>query len=217
MERFAERDPDLRLRGIVEDDGVAEPRMFRVLDLGCAAGRNTVYLAERGVDVLALDASAAMVSRTRRRLAPFLGEHEAARRVRLGRMTDFGSFADTSFDLVIALGVIQTARSLGQWNAAVAEIDRVLAPDGRMLVSNFSSESRPKGEPLEAVGGEEHVYRWRDDRPMVLMDADAHDASFAEHGFVPDEPTESVRVPLEGGFRVTVNALYRRAADSEPT
>ena len=41
-----------------------DPSRVRVLDLGCAGGRNTVVLAERGFDLEALDASAAMVAKT---------------------------------------------------------------------------------------------------------------------------------------------------------
>lgn len=210
VERFADRDPDHRLRRLMDD--VEDPSAFRVLDLGCAAGRNTVYLAERGVDVHAVDASEAMLTRTRDRLGDVVGPEEAERRVRWALMTDLGAYDDASFELVIALGVLHTAVSVEEWNVAISEIARVIRPGGRVLVSNFSPGSRPEGERLPRVDGSPHARRWRDDRPMILMDAEEHDASFESHGFTPVEETETVHVPLEDGFRITVNAMYEWSA-----
>jgi SAM-dependent methyltransferase len=206
VERFASRSPDHRLQAIVE--GCEDPTKLRVLDLGCAGGRNTVYLARRGVAVRAVDASEAMVARTRERLGPILGVDRAESRVHRGSMTHLAAFDDSSFDLVVALGVLHTAHSLVEWDAALAEIRRVLSPRGLALVSNFAPASRPEGRPLEPAQCEPHAYRWRANRPMVLMDARAHDASFAGHGFRPVDVTRTVKVVLEAGYRITVNALY---------
>lgn len=206
VERFTDRDPDHRLQRLMDE--VDDPSTFRVLDLGCAAGRNTGYLAEMGVDVQALDASEAMLERTRERLRAVLAPDEVRRRVRRGVMSDLAAYDDDAFDLVIALGVLHTAASVEEWNGALSEIARVLRSGGRALVSNFSPGSRPDGEPLPRVDGSPHAYRWRDDRPMILMDAGEHDRSFGSHGFAPVEETESVHVPLEDGFRITVNAMY---------
>jgi 2-polyprenyl-3-methyl-5-hydroxy-6-metoxy-1,4-benzoquinol methylase len=63
VDRFASRDPDHRLQRLIGEYG--RPAAIRALDLGCAGGRNTVLLAQRGFDVRALDASSAMVERTR--------------------------------------------------------------------------------------------------------------------------------------------------------
>lgn len=206
VERFTDRDPDHRLQRLMED--VDDPSAFRVLDLGCAAGRNAVYLADMGVDLQAVDASEAMLERTRERVAAALGPDEAERRVRRGVMTDLAAYDDDAFDLVIALGVLHTADSVEEWNGALSELARVLRAGGRALVSNFSPDSRPEGESLPRVDGSPYARRWRDDRPMVLMDAAEHDASFRSHGFAPVEDTETVHVPLEDGFRITVNGMY---------
>jgi SAM-dependent methyltransferase len=209
VETFASRAPDHRLQRLIED--VDEPSRLHVLDVGCAGGRNTVYLANAGVDVHAVDTSAAMVERTRARLAEVVGEESAETRVRRGPMDDLGHIADASMDLVVVLGVLQSARSIEEWNEAVGEIRRVLKPGGRALVSNFAPESRPRGQPLVALVGEPDRYLWREDRRMVLLDPARHDAAFATHGFVPAEATEAVRVPLEEGYRISINALYRTA------
>ena len=62
VEQFAGREPDRRLLELL--DSFEAPRTTRVLDLGCAGGRNTAVLAERGFDVLAIDSSSSMVART---------------------------------------------------------------------------------------------------------------------------------------------------------
>src|SRR4030095_13103316 len=113
VERFAAREPDARLTELVREDPA--PSRIRVLDLGCAAGRNAVLLADKGFDVEALDASPAMVAKTRERLARSLGAAEAERRVRVGRMDDLSPAADVTFDLVVALGLYHCAESRAEW------------------------------------------------------------------------------------------------------
>ena len=134
--KFAARDPDVRLLELLDD--YEEPGRVRVLDLGCAGGRNCEVLARRGFDLYALDASRAMVAHTRKRLSAILGERQAARRVLHGRMDDTGEFADGSFDLVVALGVYHCASSRGEWDSALAETARVLKGGGKLLVAIFS-------------------------------------------------------------------------------
>lgn len=208
VERFAGRDPDHRLVGIL--DGVGDPGATAVLDLGCAGGRNAVLLAERGYDFTALDSSAAMVAETRRRVAAILGEAEAERRVVRGTMTDLSRFADGSFDLVVALGVHHTAPSRADWERAIAETARVTKPGGRVLVAAFTNETDPDGEGLTPVAGEEYVYERKSGR-CVLVPGEVLDGAMVRHGLVPAVPTEIVRRETENGVRVTANALYSKA------
>lgn len=214
VERFGARAPDHRLTALLAEragEGLS------ALDVGCAAGRNTVLLAERGADVWAVDASAAMVDATRARLAPILGPDEAARRVLHGRMDELGRFRDGRFQLVVALGAFQNAAVARELDRALSEARRVLAPDGLCLVANFAPDSRPQGEPLEPVPGEPHIYRGFGDphRHVALLSVDELDRAFARHGLSPVVPTEAVRVPTERGHRTTVNALYRKVAGAE--
>ncbi|UCH84160.1 MAG: methyltransferase domain-containing protein, partial [Candidatus Latescibacterota bacterium] len=100
VERFAAREPDRRLLALIEQ--YDNPGSIRVLDIGCAGGRNTEPLAARGFDVFAVDMSRAMVERTRDRVAAFLGPEEAGRRIRVGRMEDLSPFQSNHFHLVVA-------------------------------------------------------------------------------------------------------------------
>ena len=210
VESFARRDPDVRLMGLL--DRVSEPASVRVLDLGCAAGRNTVLLAERGFDLHALDGSRAMIAHTRQRVAAVLGEAEAERRVRLGRMDDLGDFADATFDLVVALGIYHCASSVEEWRLALDESARVLAPGGRLLVAVFTPETDLHGTGVHPIPGEPHVYSGFSSGRTYLVDAPALDAEMAGRGLFPLVPSNTVRVELEKGRRVVVNALYARAA-----
>ena len=209
VERFAGRDPDRRLVRLVE--AFPNPESTRVLDLGCAGGRNTVLLAERGFDVWARDASLAMVERTRVPVSRILGSEEAERRVRPGRMDDLGHFADAAFDLVVALGLYQNAESLEEWRTALDETARVLAPGGLLLVAHFTPDVDLTGDGTRPVPDQPGVYEGMPGGRAVLVDAPTLDAAMERRGLRPEEPSDTVRVETERGRRVTVNALYRRS------
>jgi SAM-dependent methyltransferase len=208
VEEFAGRLPDRSLLTLLEE--YADPRRVRVLDLGCAGGRNATVLAERGFDLYAVDASAAMVEKTRERVAELLGPSEAQGRVRVGQMEDLSAFASGCFQLVVALGVYHNAGSQAQWDRAVAETARVLEAGGQVLVASFSPRSDPKGSGLRPIPGERHMYGGFDSGPLFLVEAEDLDAGMARHGLYPVVPSETVEVETDTGRRVTVNGLYRK-------
>jgi len=206
--RFAARDPDHRLLALLPR--YDRPAATRVLDLGCAGGRNTVLLAERGFDIHAVDASSAMAAETRRRLAAILGEAAARERVRVGRMDDLGPYPDATFHLVIALGVLHAAHGWPEWRRAFAEVVRVLRPGGRLLLAHFSPETDPTGEGVRAVPDEPHVFEGLHGGHGVLLTVAELDAQAAEHGLRPELPTTTGETRTDPGRRVSVNALYRK-------
>jgi SAM-dependent methyltransferase len=214
VERFARRDPDHRLVKLVQEYDA--PGSTRVLDVGCAAGRNTEPLARWGFDVFALDTSRAMVERTRGRVAEVLGADEAQRRVRVGRMDELGAFEDGSVHLLLALGIFQEAESYEEWTRTLSEAVRVLAPGGRLLIANFSPRSQPRGKSLEPVPGEPFVYQWPDGRGATLLEPEDLDAEMALHGLEAEVPTQAVEAQRERGWRVTVNGLYRKGLRGVP-
>lgn len=208
VEKFARRDPDLRLLEILDDP--ATPAPLRVLDLGCAAGRNTAALAARGLDFQAVDGSRAMVAHTRKRVAAILGESEAERRVRRGRMDDLSDYAEAVFDLVVALGIYHCASSRAEWRRTLDETARVLAPGGLLLVSAFTPETDLHGTGIQPIPGEPNVYSGFSSGRTYLVDAPILDAAMARRRLEPVVPSRTVRVDLENGRRVVVNALYRK-------
>ncbi len=215
VERFAAREPDLRLTELVGE--YPDPSITRVFDLGCAGGRNAVFLAEKGFDVEALDASPAMVAKTRERVGAILGPTEAERRVRVGRMDELSPVGDGTFDLVVALGLYHCAQSRAEWDRALSESARVLKPGGRLLVSVFTPETDLTGRGTRAVAGEPDVYEGFDSGGRhVLVDAAQLDREMARFHLLPLEPTRTARPRVETGRRVSANGLYRKAAFNDP-
>jgi 2-polyprenyl-3-methyl-5-hydroxy-6-metoxy-1,4-benzoquinol methylase len=110
-------------------DSLAMAPGSRVLEIGCGAGFLAVTLAELGFRVAAIDAAEAMVELAR--------EHAEASAtaelisVQLGDVQAL-AFADDSFDLVVALGVIPW---LPQPELAMREMARVTRPGGTVLLT----------------------------------------------------------------------------------
>ncbi len=206
--KFARRDPDLHLMELIADS--VDPGRVRVLDLGCAGGRNSEVLARRGFDFHALDASEAMVAHTRTRIAAILGSREAARRVRRGRMEDLSDFADASFDLVVALGVYHCATSRAAWDSALGETARVLKGGGRLLVALFTPQTDLTGNGIRPMPGEAHLYDGLPSGRSFLVDQATLDTEMRRFGLQPHVPGRTVRVETASGHRVTVNGLYRK-------
>lgn len=57
---FASKAVDKRLEDLLKN--YSSPSHVRILDLGCAGGRNTIFLAEQGFDLWAVDFSGPMVT-----------------------------------------------------------------------------------------------------------------------------------------------------------
>ncbi|MCS7173675.1 MAG: class I SAM-dependent methyltransferase [Armatimonadetes bacterium] len=189
------------------------PRTTRVLDLGCAAGRNTEWLAREGFDVYACDASHAMVAYTRNRLRPYLPGEEVERRVIRCRMDDLSAFPDAFFDVVVALGIYQQAESAEEWHRAVEETTRVLRPGGHLLVQHFAVGSRPWREPLREVAPFVFETEGPDGevRRFVLLDEATLNAWMGQHRLYPETPVRLATRPTEeGGWWHNLHGHFRK-------
>jgi SAM-dependent methyltransferase len=97
----------------------------RALDVGCGTGRHTAWLAAAGHDVVGIDPSPQMLARARERL-PGVEFRDG----------DVGALpaADGEAALVVCALALSHVPSL---DAALAELARVLAPAGLLVVSNI--------------------------------------------------------------------------------
>ena len=118
----------LRAEGLLGPTG-------RLLDIGCGIGRVEEALASEVGLAVGIDISAAMIAAARQRCA-------GLRNVRFLQCSgrDLSGFADASFDLVLAIDAFPYLVQSGMALAArhVDEAARVLRPDGRLLIFNFS-------------------------------------------------------------------------------
>ena len=116
---------------------------MRVLDAGCGAGRNIVYLLQSGFDVFGVDADPASIATVRQlaaRLAPHLSP-DNFRTEPVERMT----FPDAFADVVLSIAVLHFATDDAQFSAMLHELWRVLKPGGVLicrLASSIGMEDR---------------------------------------------------------------------------
>jgi SAM-dependent methyltransferase len=186
----------------------------RVLDLGCAGGRNADVLAARGFDLHALDASPAMVEATRARVARSLGPEEATRRVVPGDMGDLSRWSDGTFQLVVALGVFHLAASEDDWYRALAEAARVTCPGGRCLVSSFAPGTGPLDAPYAPVAGTAFQHHSTKGGTLSLRDPAGLDADMRALGLEPEVATVVVEKLLDDRKRVTSNGRFVKRVSS---
>ena len=92
-----------------------------LLEVGVGSGRLLARLAERGWDIVGIDAAPRMVELARERVPG--ASLEVARAEEL-------PFADASFDAVVAVGVLE----YGDLEASLRELARVLRPGGRAML-----------------------------------------------------------------------------------
>lgn len=136
---------------------------MRVLDAGCGRGRNLVYMLRAGFDVYGVDQDADAVDAVRRvakRLAPALPPDHFL----VERLPPL-SFPDRTFDAVIANAVLHFAADEAEFRAMLAELWRVLEPDGILftrLASSIGLEDR-----LRPLGGRHYHLPDGSDRFLV--------------------------------------------------
>lgn len=119
---------------------------MRVLDAGCGAGRNLVYLLREGFDVRGVDESADAIAQVRQ-LAARLAPAVPADRFRV-EVVEAMSLPDASVDVVISSAVLHFARDDAHWLRMVREMWRVLAPGGILFARLATSVGQPDLVPL---------------------------------------------------------------------
>jgi len=131
--------------GIVVDliSILARKRAERVLDLGCGAGRHTMYLAESGFKTYGADISDTGLRLTKRRLESRKMEAEIIK-------CDMKSmpYIQSCFDAVVCVQTIYHQKLKGI-QETVSEIHRILKKGGLLLANFHSRRSSKYGKGIE--------------------------------------------------------------------
>ena len=109
---------------------------MRVLDAGCGAGRNLIYMLREGYEVFAADADPAAVEQVRR-LASTLAPQLPSQNIVVAPVERM-PFPDALADVVLSSAVLHFARDDRQFDAMVHEMWRILKPGG-MLWARLAS------------------------------------------------------------------------------
>ena len=109
---------------------------MRVLDAGCGAGRNLIYMLREGYEVFAADADPAAVEQVRR-FASMLAPQLPSQNIVVAPVEQM-PFPDVFLDVVLSSAVLHFARDDRQFDAMVREMWRVLKPGG-MLWARLAS------------------------------------------------------------------------------
>ena len=160
---------------------------MRVFDAGCGGGRNLVYLLRGGYDVAGNDADASAIAAVRT-LAETLAP---------GRMHDFRvepiertSFADVSFDVVIASAVLHFARDAAHFETMLRQMWRVLKPGGTF----FARLASTIGIEQDVVSLGHGRFRLPDGSDRFLVDAAAIESWTATLGGTLLDPIKTTVV-----------------------
>lgn len=110
----------------------------RALDVACGEGRNAVWLAEHGWDVVGVDFSGVAIEKARR----IAEAREVVVDWRVGDVTDPGVLADEAFDLIVVAYLHLPVAELGALLGALAGR---LRPDGTILIVGHHVDNPDRG------------------------------------------------------------------------
>lgn len=205
---FAQSPPNAVLMKFAQED-LQRSQRARVLDLGCGAGRNAVPLARLGWTVVGTDLSWPMLcaAATRRRE----GRLDDRLHLVLAPMESIPA-RDGTFDLVIAHGIWNLARSAVQFRRALGEAARVAKPGAGLFVFTFSRNTFPP--ETKPVAGEPFVFTQFSGEPQCFLTEAQLVVELGRVGFSPDPgvPFREYNRPQPGALPTgTMPVIYEAA------
>lgn len=208
VEGFRRSEPNATLLRFVEGERPAAASPF-ALDIGCGAGRNAVPIAARGWRVVGTDLAGPMLAAAAERGRT---EGVATRTLFVQAPMEHLPVPDRAFDLVVAHGIWNLARSGPQFRLAVAEAARAARPGAGLFVFTFSRDTLPAD--AEPVAGESFVFTQFAGEPQCFLTADELRDELGAAGFDPAGPLVEHNLPRPGqltrGGPVIFEGAFRR-------
>jgi SAM-dependent methyltransferase len=166
------------------------------LDLGCGAGRNALPLAGLGYRVVGTDLAGNMLEAARGRIAR---ERLPVDLVR-SPMTPL-PFGDRTFDLIVAHGIWNLARSGAELRAAVAEAARVARAGAGLFLFTFSRHTLGADAPSDP--DEPFVFSSWNGEPQCFLTEGQILGELEAAGFAKDPagPLTEYNLPRSGEIR----------------
>ena len=179
------------------------------LDIGCGAGRNALPLLRDGWKVVGLDTSWPMLAAAATRAG---AQHVGDRlRLMLAAM-DQMPLRGRRYDLVIAHGIWNLARSAAEFRAAVRAAAAAAKPGAGLFVFTFSRHTLPPD--ARPVAGEPFVFTQFSGQPQCFLTEEQLVAELGDAGFTPDPgvPLTEYNLPRPGAVLTrTAPVIYEAA------
>jgi len=169
-----------------------------VLDVGGGAARNALPLAEMGARVVCTDLSFPMLVAANSKLT---GEPEPPQLSLVQAPMAPLPFLDNSFDLVVAHGIWNLARSAHEFRFAVAEAARVARPGAGLFLFTFSRHTIPASDL--PVAGESFVFTQFNGEPQCFLTEAEIIEELDTVGFERDAPAPLTIYNNTAGPRLT--------------
>lgn len=152
-----------------------QPRTL--LDIGCGAGRHTVYFANNGFKVTSTDISEEAIKLTEK----WLKDKNLESDLRLHNAHENFNFNDNQFDVVLAIDSIIYA-SLNELKETIEEIIRVTKPSGYVFFAFPTKQTRSHVVQLVFDNQEvEDLLKFRFKTVQSMVDRDNYICIFAEN------------------------------------
>ncbi len=148
---------EMKVSGYVTDEIDQLGINLKVLDIGCGGGRYSRYAKNKGNFVVALDKYSNMAKSLEKDNIPFIQG-----------VIDELPIKDNSFDVILSIGVIHNAITVGEFEKAISEMYRVLRNNGKVILSVFTNDIIT--DDLTFVGNSKYEINGR--QPMILLSKD---------------------------------------------